>query len=221
MFQTIRELFVVVRESLGMRWVVGILLLVLLVSPIILALIVLGLVFSVVALVWNCGSWAWGRCTGVGKRLDDPVFGPVIYQGGSVWHAERELSALGGRLAIEVWAPATTGPGPPQHEMLSGLIARQEDIRRQLQESLFREYQIVAPETLRLLESVGSHNSHDLAASLGPHLDDPAQIWALLSDGYVMLEEEPGTFSISWNCTWDDEHGLVRTFVNWRLQEDQ
>lgn len=218
MFHTIRELFVVIRESLGMRWAVGLLFLVLLLIPIVLALIVLGLVFWLMGLVWSCGSWAWGRCTGVGKRLDDPVFGPVIYQGSSVWYAERELPALGGRLAIELWAPGTTVPGPPHHEMLSGLIARQEEIGRQLQESLFREYQIVAPESRSLLESVGSH---DLVATMAPHLAEPAQIWALLSDGCIVLEDEPGTFSMSWNCAWDEEHGVARTFANWRLEEEE
>jgi hypothetical protein len=50
-----------------------------------------------------------------------------------------------------------------------------------------------------------------------PELDRPEDIWALLSDGCITLTDEPGCFSINWNCTWND--GVHKTFVNWKLAE--
>jgi hypothetical protein len=58
-----------------------------------------------------------------------------------------------------------------------------------------------------------------------PVLQEPARIWDLLSEGTLTFDEDhleqPGSFSISWQCTWGIEYGDVsRSFINWKLEED-
>jgi hypothetical protein len=169
-------------------------------------------------------SWTSSTLRGVGKRLDDPVFGPVAYQGYSTWRAERNLEALGGRLVIEVPGPRATGPSHEYADLLRGLVERQQEIAWQAEESVFREYQALGPGLRRQLV-VGHDWISETYRKALPILERPSQIWALLSGGCITLEEgseQPGCFSVSWECSWGIEYGDVsRTFVNWKLQEDE
>jgi hypothetical protein len=170
------------------------------------------------------GAWANKSLRGIGKRLDDPVFGPVIYQGYGIWHAELTLEALGGRLVVAVPGTHAAGPNPAYADLLRELAERQHDIARQAEQSIFGEYQALAPE-MRRQYAVGSDWLSEEFRKSVPILEDPAQIWTLLSGGTITLDDEaeqPGCFSISWECTWGIEYGDVyRTFVNWKLEEEE
>lgn len=64
----------------------------------------------------------------------------------------------------------------------------------------------------------------DLAAQLLkalPVLDRPAQIWTLLSEGSITLDEEPGVFSLHWDCAWDTEQGVSADFVDWTIDDSE
>jgi hypothetical protein len=217
MLSTMRDAFGTVRQAIGARNTLLLVVVFLLAAPFILVFIVLGFLFS---LLERGGSWASDALRGVGKCLNDPLFGPITYQGHSIWHAERELDALGGRFIIEIPGSGTTGPSQGCHELLRRLVEHQHEIGRQVQESLFREYQAVAP-SLRQEFVVGSDwLSEEFRKSL-PVLEKPDQIWGLLSDGFIALEDKPGCFSITWECTWDSEYAVTKTLVNWKLKEDE
>jgi hypothetical protein len=207
------------RESMGPgKTVATIVVFLVLAAPCVLAAVILALPF---ALFVGVGGWLFDLLRGVGKRLDDPVFGSIVYEGGSSWSAEYELKAWGGAYRITVNAPRG-GPGQAQHELLRGLLDHQEAIREQAQESLFRQYQAVQPRR-RKERANRRREAPEIEAGYQeatPRLDDPSQIWTLLSDGAITLEDQPGSFAMAWNCTWDEEHPAEATFVKWKLQED-
>jgi hypothetical protein len=212
------EDFSEIREALGLRSTPRLILAVLLAAPIILFIIICAFPFWLLGVVGSWASAGLRALRGVGKTLNDPVFGTITYEGDSSWGAERDLEALGGRYSIQVTGSPTSGPGAAQHELLRGFIEHLDEIRRQVQESLYREYQALAPQCRKYYESLG------LTASLPedlPFLEEPAQIWGLLSDGSIMLEDQPGCFLLSWNCTWDMERGVSRSFLDWKLQADE
>ena len=112
-------------------------------APCILVFIILGWVFD---LVGTGVSWASNALRGVGTRRDDPVFGPVTYQGYSLRRTERDLDALGGRLVIEVPGRGQRGRTTPTMSVTAQNGEKaQHNIARQAEESIFREYQAVAP----------------------------------------------------------------------------
>lgn len=218
MWITIRELLGNVREAIGRRNTLLIVLFLLLVTPLLIAIGVCALPFWLLGAI---GLRVIDAARGVGKRLVDPVYGPITYEGGSTWYAERDMEALGGRYSISVTGPRATGPGTVQHELLRELLEREHDIRRQAEQSLYAEYQAVAPRRRKEMESFGFPDFAKTLQDCVPIVEDSAQIWALLSDGSILLEDEVGCFTIFWNCAWDDEHGVSRTFVNWKLEEDE
>jgi hypothetical protein len=137
MLGTIRDACSAVRQAVGTRSALGLVLLAVLASPFILAAVVVSIPFI---LEGYLVAWVSKRLRGVGRRLEDPHFGPMIYQGYSLWVADHRLSALGGELAIVVPGSPTTGPGPTQHEQFREFVARQHEIGRDVQGSIFREY---------------------------------------------------------------------------------
>ena len=124
-----------------------------------------------------------------------------------------------------LWAAGPGGrPGPKHHELMRGVIERQDDIRRQVEKSVYQHYQANAPRWRKEWESTRKIDPELAAEMLKtlPVLDEPAQIWTLLSDGSIILDEEkPGLISISWNCTWDMEHGVSTTFVDWQIDDTE
>lgn len=183
--------------------------------PILLAIFLLALPFYV---VFFAITWVNRLAQGVGEQRDDPVFGTLTYCGASTWYGTCELPELGGMFSISVTGPPKIGPGPAQHEHFRELVARQSDIRQQVQHSIFREYLQVAPEVRKDFESFADPEPF---LKQIPVLTDPAQIWTLMSDGSIQLDDKPGCFSLFWNCTWDEEHGFDRVFVDWKMQDDR
>ena len=208
-------------NALGKRGIFIAIVLGVLLAPFILFVVILGYVLS--PLEW-IASRANKALRGVGKRLDDPVFGPVSYQGYSTWHAEVNLGALGGRLVVGVPGARATGPSHEYAALFRGLAEHQHEIARQAEDSIFREYQALAPELRQQFGAGSDWLSEEFRKSV-PILDEPAQIWALLSNGAITFDddhlEQPGSFSICWQCTWGIEYGDVcRAFVNWKLEEE-
>jgi hypothetical protein len=186
-------------------------------------LVPLGLAFFLlfvlpIGLIGDFCSWIGrqiGRLRGVGKRIDDPVFGPITYQGATTWSAERNVEALGGLCGVDVWAPRDTGPGPAQHDLWRAFVERQHDIRKQAEESIYREYQKYSPQWRKDWEGWP-----EILKGM-PILKESAEIWKLLSDCSIALEDQPGCFWISWNPSWSADEGVSRTFADWELQEEE
>lgn len=217
-----RDAFEMARQAIGIKGIILAVVLSVLFAPCILMFIILGLLFAPLEWIFSRASRALRR---VGKRLDDPVFGPVTYQGYSCWHAEINLEALGGRVIVGVPGARATGPGHEYAELFRGLVEHQHEIARQAEQSIFREYQAVAPE-LRKSFVVGSDWQSESFRDSVPVLEEPAQIWTLLSGGTMTFDddhlEQPGSFVICWDCTWGIEYGDVcRNFVNWKLEEEE
>jgi hypothetical protein len=217
MLKATREAFGSLRQIAGTKNALAIVVLFLVAAPFIVLIVTLGYLLQ--PLEWTC-SWAIRTIRGVGKRLDDPLFGPVTYQGSSTWRVERELSALGGRIAIDVPGSRSKGPSSSHHDPLQGLVERQHEIGRQVSETIFREYQAAAP-ALRQEYVVGNDWLSESFRESLPVLEKPDQIWPLLSNGVIALDDEPGSFSITWYCAWESAYGdLTKSFVNWKLEED-
>lgn len=214
MLTTLRDAFRAVRQAIGTRNTLLLVVVFVLLIPFILVFALLGYFFG---LLGKIGSWVIGARRGVGKHIIDPVFGPATYRGYSVWHVERELNALGGRLIIAVPGSRTTGPSHAHRELLEGIVERQHEIRRQVEESIFRQYQNASS----ALREHSKWLSEQYRAQM-PVLEEPAQIWTLLSNGQITLDDYPGWFSITWDCTWDPEYAdVARNFVDWKLDDDE
>jgi hypothetical protein len=188
----------------------------LLAAPLVLALFLVSLA---VGLLLLCVHLALGNFRVV-KKLSDPAFGVMTYNGGGVWSADHDhvFPALGGSFRVAVAARKATGPSPAQRATLSALVQRQDDIRRQVEAALHRDYQALAPEVRQQLAPLLPPAALDETL---PHLRTPADIWPLLTPATVFIDDAPDHISISWNCTWDEEHGVQMSFEQGKLIDER
>src|SRR5687767_1030404 len=97
MFHTLRDALGVIREAIGIRNALGYLLVILLAAPFLIAFLICAIPFWLLGTVV---SWIRGTFLGVGTQLDDPVFGPITFEGDSSWIARQELPSLSGSYHI-------------------------------------------------------------------------------------------------------------------------
>ncbi len=216
MWKTLRDLrdaFVFLRGECGGRK-----------TLVLVAINLLGIVLAVPVLIvcfpfWVLGHgyhWASNILRGVGIRRDDPIFGSVIYAGKSTWLANCAIDALGGSYEISVSGSRHAGPDTAQQRLFQAIMEHQHELRQQVEGPLFQEYQYAAAQWNKLMDEV-SAGFAAINRELIPNLEVASQVWTLLSDGCIEMQDQPGCFWIGWNCEWDLEHGLRATFVDWNF----
>lgn len=153
------------------------------------------------------------------KKLQDPVFGVMTYDWGGTWIADHdhEFPVLGGSFALHVAASRGTVPGAVERATFQALVRNQADIRRQVEAVLYRDYQTLAPEVREELAPLLPPAELEKTV---PRLQTPAEIWRLLGPGAVFIGPAPDQFTISWSCTWDEEHGVYMEFEQGKLIDE-
>ena len=140
-----------------------------------------------------------------GARIEDPVFGSLVYSATEGWSGSVDLGRLGRRPLAVYYLPErepATEPIPPtdsQREAFRLFLGRHEQ--------LFLE-----------VEHLAAANFRDLIELEGGRLAEDAGVWQHLHDLRIYVEEsgwEPGVVSIHlhWDTPLDDEHGYTATVL--------
>jgi hypothetical protein len=138
--------------------------------------------------------------------ISDPIFGELrdflnqpddprrLYEGSVT------LEAFGGSVGIILETTSALGVTDAHRNMFTDFVAHQTERKRQILEAMFKSYR----DELQAIyaDAIGP----EFVDQLAPKVDDLAAFEALLS-GPSLYVRETG-LSVSYECTWDVEHGI-------------
>jgi hypothetical protein len=135
---------------------------------------------------------------------------------GPSWDGTAFVPFWGRELDVSI-DPDEDGITPRQLAVLRAVLNHKQDLRPEFEQALFAYYQA---------DVDGAYCSYDEHArptpgTGPPKLTEAAKVWGLIDDPVVCIPmffrtESAIEFELSFNCEWDQEHGLGVLYRNWR-----
>lgn len=152
------------------------------------------------------------------KEITDPVLGHLVFN--TFWEGQRQTRWFGlVRLSIDTspneWTIADNPPSESHRQALLQFLNAERDVFDRVQQALFDLYNQVKQSAREFLTILGRPEQV-------PDLGNPKEIWSLLSDAGLHIprqDDEGWRIELSWNCLWDEEHGVRMKLLNGEVDE--
>lgn len=146
-----------------------------------------------------------------------------LNRGEDWWSKELPCPFWGGDplLIVVVVDNARLGPTSSQAKILESMFAHKSDIRPYLQKELFKHYrQHIYGKYTHYSSLRGEYGADEIT----PPIKTSSEIWSLVSQpsAWIRHVEDDGwdgttRFVLTFECQWDDEHGLRIEMSDWRI----
>lgn len=153
------------------------------------------------------------RIDEIGGLLKDLTFHGSYWQGWaaiSFWGQQNLWVCIERREDVDI--------SPRQIEVLRTILKSKDDLRPSFEAALFEYYKAEVEDCYSTYDPTTQMEVPD---SGPPTLSKSSQIWTLINEPEVWIDwhfETPSAleFKLTFNCVWDEEHGLGIRFYDWK-----
>jgi hypothetical protein len=154
------------------------------------------------------------------KSREDPVFGTLTSTFPEIWEG-KTFSRLFGREIVVYVDAGDAGPDEAQRAVFTRFRDKETDLRDALQQAVFAYYGEVYP-TYR--EDLGHFVTVRERLEMLPRPSTAVRIWKLLEPTGLCIpnpahDPQHERFSLQFETTWDQEHGLEVWFRDWDIEQ--
>ena len=158
--------------------------------------------------------------------MEDVVFGTLEffpgtepYDGDAHWEKSEYLELLNATIPLRVYADVD-GPLEKQRQVYLTFRQAEKNLRAELQEALFKFYQIERENYVDVYAEICEDTSLGLSEEeFIPMLETSDQIWRILTPYFWIIDEdnEKHDMTLSWHGSWDVEHEFSTHFKDTKL----